>query len=236
MVLTQDYGEDWGIDVRMRGGWEETGELADEAGQGVAADLAFFSSDDLERGEGCSGKRGRGRGGEDEGSAAVDEVCAESSASRGEATGGAEGLAKGSDEDVRGHSGLVAESAAARSLDTEGMGLVNDEGSAVLPGEGGEFGNGCGVTVHSEEGLGDNELAACGGSKGTQALLGRGGVPMLVEGGAGAGETAGVDDAGVVGVVAEDKVPRGCEGGDDAEVGLISGGEEEDILGVEEGG
>ena len=59
---------------------------------------------------------------------------------------------------------------------------------------------------------------------------------MAIEADASTGEPAGIDDAGVVGVVAENKVAGAREGRQDTEVGLVSRGKEKHGFNTEKGG
>jgi hypothetical protein len=210
-------------------------ELEDPARKGVASGIAFVSSNDLQGGEGGGGNWWGWSGAEDEGPAAVDEVLAESRTTGGKTAGGAEGLAQGPDQDVWRNAGLVTEAAPTRPQRADGVGLVDNKGCPVFGGQGCEVCQGSDVTVHTEERLGDDELPASGRCEREQTLLGRGEVEMAIEAQPGTREPAGIDNAGMVGVVAEDKVAGSCEGRKNAQVGLVSGGEEEHGLHVEEG-
>jgi hypothetical protein len=83
------------------------------------------------------------------------------------------------------------------------------------------------VAVHPEERLRDKKATTGVGTEGLETLLRRGKIEVVIEGRSGTGETAGVDDAGVVEMVGKDQVARSGKGGYDTEVGLITRGEEE---------
>jgi hypothetical protein len=210
--------------------------LEDAARQSVTSGIAFFSSNDLQGGKGC---RGNGRGwssAENEGSAAVDEVLAESATAGGKAAGGAEGLAQSADEDVWRDAGLTAEAPAARPQRADGVGLVDNKGCPVFRGEGREVGQGGDVTVHAEERLGHDELPASGRRQCDQTLFGSREVEVPIEAQPGAREPAGIDDAGMNGMVAEHKVAGSCQGRKNAQVGLVSRGEKKHGFHIEEAG
>jgi len=209
--------------------------LEDAACQGGASGIAFFSPNDLQGGEGGGGNWRGWSGAENEGPTAVDEVLAESATAGGKTAGCAEGLAQGADEDVGRDAGLMTEAAPARPERADGVGLVDNKGCSVFRGEGREVGQGGDVTIHAEERLGHDQRPASGRRQCEQTLFGRGEVEMAIEAQPGTREPAGIDNAGMVGVVAEHKVAGSSEGRKNAQVGLVSRGEEKHCLHIEEG-
>jgi hypothetical protein len=209
--------------------------LEDTARKGGASGIAFVSSNDLQGGEGGGGNWRGWSGAEYEGPAAVDEVLAESPTAGGKTAGGAKGFAHGADEDVWRDAGLMTEAAPARAEGADGVGLVDNKGGPVFRGEGGEIRQGGDVTVHAEERLGHDELPASGRRQCEQTLFGRSEVEVPIEAQPSTREPAGIDNAGMVGVVAEHKVAGSCQGRKNAQVGLVSGREKKHGLHIEEG-
>lgn len=210
--------------------------MEDTARKGGASGIALVSSNDLQGGEGGGGNWGGWSGAEYEGPAAVDEVLAESRTTGGKTAGGAEGLTQGADEDVWRDAGLMTEAAPARAERADGVGLVDNKGCPVFRGEGGEIRQGGDVTVHAEERLGHDELPASGRRQSEQALFGRSEVEVPIEAQPGPREPAGIDNAGMVGVVAEHKVAGSCQGRKDAQVGLVARREKKHGLHIKEAG
>jgi hypothetical protein len=130
----------------------------------------------------------------------------------------------------------MTQAAPTRPQHANGVCLVDDQGCAVFPGEGGEVGQGSHVTVHAKEGFGDQEFPAGGRCQREEPFLGRGEVEMSVETWPGPREPAGINNAGVVGMVAQYKVAGSCQGGENAKVGLVARGEKKHGFRIQEGG
>ncbi len=211
-------------------------ELEDAIRQGFASGVAVVSSDDIQGGEGgCSNGRGWS-GGEDERAAVVDQILSERPAAGRKPASDAEGLTQGSDENIRSDAGLMTQAAPTRPEDAKGVRLIDNQGCSVFLGQRREGRQGSDVTVHAKEGLGDQEFPAGGRREGEQPFLGGGKVEMAVESRPGSRKPAGVDDTGVVGVVAQNQVARACQGCENAKVGLVARGKEEHGFHIQEGG
>ncbi len=107
------------------------------------------------------------------------------------------------------------------------MRLVHDQSAAGSARDFGQVIHGGPVAVHTEEGLGDQETPAVVGCLVPKGCAGSLDVQMGVNANGGAGEAAAIDQAGVVGGVRNDEVAAIGQGGDQTEVGLIAGGEEQ---------
>jgi hypothetical protein len=116
------------------------------------------------------------------------------------------------------------------------VGLVDNEGCPVFGGEDCEVCQRSDVTIHAKERLGDDELPASGRCQCEQTLFGRGEVEMAIETEPGTREPAGINNTGMVGVVAEHKVAGSCQSRKNAQVGLVSRREEKHGFDIEEGG
>jgi len=188
----------------------------------AAEEISSTGNDDLEGCEGGGRDRRRRCGSEKEAAGAIHQVAAEGRGSRDEGTGGSDGLAERSDQDVRLNVKLSGEAASPRAKTADGMCFVDDEDGVVGFGQGGQLGQWGDVAIHAEEGLGDEEAAAGGGAEPFEEFLGTIEVEMRVDGQLGAGKATAVDDAGVNRVVHEDQVRGTGECRDDPEIGLIA--------------
>jgi hypothetical protein len=178
----------------------------------VASGITFVPLNYVEGREGGGGQ-GRGwSGGEHEGPAAVDQVLTKCCAAGGKSAGGAKGLTQGPDKYVGHDPGLTTQTAPAGPQRADGMSLVDNQGGPVPCSQSREVRQRGDVTVHTEEGLSHDELPASRGREGVQALLRGGNVKVAVEAEPSTGEAAGIDDAGVVGVVAENEVSGSYQG------------------------
>jgi len=115
----------------------------------------------------------------------------------------------------------VAESGAVGSEDSDCVRVIDDQPSVGFVRKRSQVREGCKITVHAEKGFGNQKppaecpwLLECGTS--------RGNVFMGEHAHLGAGESATVDEAGMVGSVRHDKIVRAGESGDRGQVGLIS--------------
>ena len=156
-------------------------------------------------------------------------------AAGGESASGGEGLSQRSDEDVGHHAGGCAEAAACWPDHAEGVRFIDDQDGVVILGGFRQPGERGGVPVHAEEGLGDQQPAA-GGTCLVEEACGSLRISVGIDGDSSAREAAAVDDAGMVECIGDDHVIRACQGGQDADVGLIARGEDERGLAVEESG
>ena len=171
------------------------------------AAVAFGLAHELEGGGGGGGEGGRRRGGEDEGAGPVLEDGASARACpRRTRRSEPKRLAEGADEGVGRHAGGGAESAAGGTERAERVRLIHHQGGADGAGDVGEVGQGGGVAVHAEEGLGDEDAAPVVRGAVGQGRAGGGDVEVGVDPDGGAGEAAAIDDAGVVGRVGDDEV------------------------------
>ena len=113
------------------------------------------------------------------------------------------------------------------------MRFIDDEDGVVALGGVGEPGEGGGVAVHAEEGLGDEEPAP-GGPGFVEEARRTVRVSVGIDGDSRPGEAAAVDDAGMVEGVGDDDVVGSGQGGEDADVGLVARREDECGLAAEE--
>jgi hypothetical protein len=97
----------------------------------------------------------------------------------------------------------MTQAAPTRPQYANGVRFIDNQGCSVFRGEGRQGSQGSDVTVHAKERLGHQEFPASGRRQCEQPFLGRGNVEMPVETRPGPRKPAGVDDTGVVGMVAQ---------------------------------
>ena len=92
------------------------------------------------------------------------------------------------------------------------------------------------VSVHREDGVGDDECGAACGAVLMEEAFERVHVEVRVDDDVRAGEATAVDQARVVECVGEDDIPWAKKGGDGADVGGVAGGEDSRVLQLDVGG
>ena len=125
------------------------------SGEGEAKLVAFGRGDDAKSAAGGGRDGWRSSSRIDEGAGFVGEDRTKAGGACYEGAGGSESLAERSDEDVGLAAELGAEASAGRTEGSEGMGLVDYQGSVVLGRELGKGAQGSNVAVHAEEGFRD---------------------------------------------------------------------------------
>jgi len=116
---------------------------------------------------------------------------------------------------------FVTQAAPARSQQAKGVRLVDNQGGCVFAGEGCEVSQRGRFAIHAKR-TRSRVLPPSGGARERSRFLADGDVEMPVEAGSGTRKPAGIDDACVIGMVTQNKVARCCQGGKNAEVGLVA--------------
>ena len=179
---------------------------------------------------GGSDRGGRWGGVEDVAAGAVAEPLDEVVGARDEAPRRPESLGKRrhDDADPSREAGGLDRPCAPAPQQPGGVGLVHHQHGAPAVADLGDGAEGGHVPVHREDGVGDDQPPP-GGDLGQQAIeVADVGVPVHDH--PGSRQPAPVDDAGVVQLVGEDRVLPPGEGCDGAEVGQVSGREQDCLL------
>ena len=101
------------------------------------------------------------------------------------------------------------------------MCFVNHREQMIFFAEGDECRQVDDITVHAENRVADNQTSAAGGSKNFSFQVLH--IIVLIDNAARFGKTCAVDDAGVIVFVAEDNAFTVAEGGNNADVGHVTG-------------
>ena len=172
----------------------------------------------------CSGERsGSLGGGEDKAACFIFEIFDNHLAGAGVTAFGAECFAERTHENIRADS--VAEmfngAMACFADNTGGMCFVNHREQMILLAECDESRQVDDITVHAENCVADNQSPAAGGSKDFRFQVLH--IIVLIDNDACFRKTCAVDDAGVIVFVAEDNAFAVADGGNNADVGHVTG-------------
>ncbi len=164
--------------------------------------------------------------------------CAKQLGSRHEATRSPDGFAESSDVNPRtlGCTELFDEPSSRLPIDPSRVGFVDDHGDVIGIAEGRQLRNRGGITVHAKKRVGRQKGKASLVAMGCDQLTQRVDVTVGIDDGFGPAQTTAVDDASVVERVAKDDIVGRGQGRNRSQIGGVTTGKEEGLLGPFKGG
>jgi len=182
-----------------------------------------------EAGANCRSQCGGWSGGEYIGSCPVLEQLGARWIGRYECAGYAEGLAQGTDEEIWADPGCGAGSAALRPHNTEAVSFVYDEGGVKFICQKAQLCEVCEVSLHGEEGVGDDETSMVRLLVTPEERAQRVEVSVGKYAHSSARQPTPIDDARVVQFVGVDEITLTSERGENPDVGCVAARKERGV-------